>query len=110
MAVKNTKVQDYTMPFETVCAVLRRSDFSKLLDAQFIEEAITPDGREFRYQKKTTLMRYGRNYFVNVKMIGENHTSVAVTTQSRKVTVLIDTSWEKEVTGIFNIMDVLLSR
>lgn len=111
MAVKNTQTKEYNVPFETMRALLRKPEFSTLMDAPFIEEAILSDGVEFRYIRKTDIVRrYGRNYFIKLQKVDDNTTSVAVTTQSRKVTVLFDTSWKREVTKVFNYMDILLSR
>ena len=110
MAVKNTMSKNYTVDYEKIYSALRSSDFSKLLNVSFIEEAIIADEREFRYQRKTDIIRYyGRNFFIKVKELGEGEVCVFVTTQSRKVTVLFDTSWKLEAEKVFNILDVLLA-
>ena len=110
MAVKNTMSKTYPVDCEKIYAALRSPDFSKLLNAPFIEEAIIADEREFRYQRKTDMIRYyGRNFFIRVKETGEGEVCVSVTTQSRKVTVLLDTSWKPEAEKVFNILDVLLT-
>lgn len=108
MAVKNTRARIYHCAFDRMCEILRSSDFSKCIDADFIEEAILSDGVEFRYVRKTDITRYGRNFFIKVKKTEDNATHVAVTTQSRKVTVLFDTAWKKEAERIFSLMDALL--
>lgn len=110
MAVKNTDIKTYNISSEEISAILKSTDFSKCLDADFIEEAILSDGHEFRYQKKTNAFKYGRNYFVKIKETGENKTSVSVTTQSRKITVLFDPLWKKEVEKVFYFIDMLSRR
>lgn len=110
MAVKNTQTKNYDVSYDTLCNLFRNQDFRKCMDADYIEEAIISDYVEFRYIRKTTPFRYGRNFFIKVKKTGENTSSVSVTTQSRKVTVLLDTSWKKEVTQVFNFIDVLLRK
>ena len=40
MAVKNTDVKTYNISSEEISAILKSADFSKCLDADFIEEAI----------------------------------------------------------------------
>lgn len=110
MAVKNTSAKTYTAPYEDICAVLRSPDFSLCMEAEFIEEAILSDGVEFRLRRKTDITRYGRNYFIKVKKTGENQAEVAATIQSRKVTVLLDTSWKKEAEKVFNFLNMLLRK
>ena len=56
---------------------------------EFIEEAILSGAVEFRYCRKT---------------------NVAVTTQSRKVTVLLDIGWEREAERVFDIMEIMLKK
>lgn len=108
MAIKNTEVRVLTAAYEQVCQVLRSSDFQTCLGAPFIEEAIVPDAVEFRYQRLTSWKKYGRNYFVKLKKLDDNRTEVAVTTQSRKVTVLWDIAWKDETDKIFNYLLILL--
>ena len=114
MAVKNTKTKQYDVEYDTMCALLRNPDFSKCLDANYIEEAILSDGVEFRYVRKTNLLKriddYGRNYFIKVNKKENGLTSVSISTQSRKVTVMIDTNWKKEVDKAFSFIDILLRR
>ena len=108
MAIKNTAIKDYEVSCEKLYEILRGEDFSKLLQADFLEEAILPESHEFRFVRKTDWKRYGRNYFVDVKAKDENVSSVAVTVQSRKVTVLLDPLWEEEVKKIYAYLDVLV--
>ena len=110
MAVKNTAERVYNVSWEDICRVLRNPDFSQCIDAEFLEQAIMPDGTEFRFVRKTTLTRYGRNYNVKVKKLTDTEVNVAVMTQSRKVTVLIDPQWKAEVNRIFGFIDMLLRR
>lgn len=110
MAVKNSMAKVYTLPADVICGILRSPDFSKCLDATFIEEAIQPDGIEFRYIRKTVATRYGRNFYIKVKRISEQEAGVSVTTQSRKVTVLFDTAWKREATRAFEFVELLLRR
>ena len=108
MAVKNTETRNYDVEYDTLCNLFRNQDFSKCIDADYIEEAIIRNYIEFRYVRKTNISRYGRNFFIKVEKADEDITSVSVTTQSRKVTVLFDTSWKKEVTKVFDMIDILL--
>ena len=109
MAVKNTAMKDYNVSFDKICNALRCEDFIKCLAADLTEEVILGDAREFRYVRKTDIVRYyGRNYFVKVTPKGEDSVNVAVTTQSRKVTVLFDTAWKTEVDKIFAYIDLLI--
>lgn len=89
-------------------------DFSKCIDANYIEQAVISDYVEFRYVRKTNFLKriddYGRNFFIKVEKIDENTTSVSVTTQSRKITVLHDSNWQKEVTKVFDFIDILLRK
>lgn len=114
MAVKNTKTRNYEIEYNTMCSLLRNPDFSKCLGVNYIEQAILSDCVEFRYVRKTDFLKrmddYGRNYFIRVKKIGENVTSVSVTTQSRKITVLHDSNWVREVDKVFEFIDILLRR
>ena len=110
MAVKNTSERVYSSSWEDVCRVLRNPDFSQCINADFLEEAILADGTEFRFVRKTTMTRYGRNYNVKVKKLTESEVSIAVTTQSRKITVLIDPQWKEEVNRVFGFIDMLLRR
>ena len=110
MAVKNTSTKNYAVSFDDISAVLRSPDFCKCMDAEFLEEAILPSSVEFRYKRKSTVTAYGRNYFIAVKSLDKNLVNVAVTTQSRKVTVLLDTSWKKEVEKAFGFIEMLLRR
>lgn len=110
MAVKNSMTKIYDVPFYNICAVLRQPDFSQCVDAVLVEEAILPDGVEFRFVRKTTMTRYGRNYFVRLVKVNDEQTSVTITTQSRKYTVLWDTSWKNEVNRTFGFIDLLLRR
>ena len=109
MAVKNSMTRTYTESADAIFRVLKSPDFSKCIDAAFYEEAILPDGNEFRYKRLTTATRYGRNFFILVKAAGEEVT-VSVTTQSRKVTVLFDTAWKRETTRAFEFLDMLLRK
>lgn len=108
MAIKNTESRVITATYEQVCQILRSSDFQTCLDATFVEEALLPDAVEFRYQRLTSWKKYGRNYFVKLKKLDDNRTEVAVTTQSRKVTVLWDIAWKDETDKIFNYLLILL--
>ncbi len=108
MAIKNTKTKNYEIEYEKICNILRCPDFSKCLDAAFIEEAILSDAVEFRFIRKSTLWSYGRNYFIKVRKIAENSTDVSITVQSRKVTVLIDPNWEQEADKAYNFIEILL--
>lgn len=114
MAIKNTASKNYNVDFETICDVLRNPDYSTCLDATYIEEAILSDGVEFRYVRKTNLLKrindYGRNFFIKITKESEKITNVAITTQSRKVTVLVDTNWKQEVDKAFSVIDILLRR
>lgn len=109
MAIKNTESRIIPADFEDICAVLRDPDFSKAMQVEYVEEAILPDGVEFRYRRMSTAMKYGRNYFVKLKK-AENATEAAVTTQSRKVTVLIDPLWKTETGRVYDFLEMLLRR
>ena len=110
MAVKNEMKRIYPQSAEAIGQVLRHPDFSQCLDVTYIEEAITPEGTEFRYTRKTDMSRYGRNYFIKLVTLADGQTEVTVTTQSRKVTVLWDIPWKKEVEKAFGFIDMLLRR
>ena len=110
MAVKNELKRSYPQSAEVIAQVLRHPDFAQCLDARFLEEAIMADGTEFRYIRETTMTRYGRNYFIKLVKLSDGQTEVTVTTQSRKVTVLWDTAWKKEVERTFGFLDMLLRR
>ncbi len=110
MAVKNTTDKIYTVSAEALYSVLRDPDFSRCIDAELIEEAIMADGVEFRFVRKTTMQRYGRNYYIKVRKLAEAECDVAVMTQSRKVTVLFDIQWKDEVQKVYGFVDMLLRR
>lgn len=110
MAIKNTEVKEYTIASKEICSVLRSPEFVQCMRADFVEEAILSDAIEFRFRRMTDWTRYGRNYFIKVKSDGKNGSVVSVTTQSRKLTVLIDTQWRKEVAAAFGFIDMLLKR
>ena len=111
MAIKNSKQQEIKANYNVVMEILRSPKFATLIDATFTEEAKTQNGInciEFRYVKKTTMLRYGRNFFIVVPQVDEDTTNVTVTTQSRKVTVLLDTQWKSSVDHVFNVLNALL--
>ena len=111
MAVKNSKQKEFIANYNVIMDILRNPKFATLIDAKFVEEVKTPqnpDCIEFRYVKKMTLMDYGRNFFILVPQIDGDTTTVTVTTQSRKVTVLIDTVWESSVNRVFTVLEALL--
>lgn len=110
MAIKKTMGRTYNVSIEKIRTALRNPYFSQCLDATFKEEAILSDGIEFRYIRKSDWSRYGRNYFVKVKKNQDGRTDVEVTTQSRKVTVLFDPNWEKEVEKIYGIINMLIEK
>lgn len=91
--------------------ILRSSKFATLIEAEFIEEVKlqkNTDCIEFRYVRKTTPLRYGRNYFISVPQIDGDITTVTITTQSRKVTVLIDNAWKYSVDRVISVLEALL--
>lgn len=111
MAVKNQSQKTYCVPLDTISKILLNPDFCQCLGVEYIEAATYPDGAvEFRYKRKTTMTRYGRNYFVKIKKLGENQSEVTVATQSRKVTVLFDTQWKEEVQKTFGFIDMFLRK
>lgn len=87
--------------------VLRNPRFPQLLDVEMIEEAKLADGIEFRYGRKTTWQRWGRNYFLKVSR-AEDGTVITVTIQSRKRTVLFDPAWKQEAEKALNRLEVLM--
>lgn len=111
MAVKNSKKKELNANYNVVMELLRSPKFATLIDAKFTEEVKIPtrtDCIEFRYVKKTTLFNYGRNFFIEVPQIEGDTTTVTITTQSRKVTVLFDTYWESSVNRIISVLEALL--
>lgn len=110
MAVKNGAKKIYTETEEALFSVLKSQDFCQCMDVELYEQAIVPDGHEFRYRRKTSMTRYGRNYFAKVSKTENGEQEVTVTTQSRKVTVLLDPMWKQEVERMFGFIDMLLRR
>lgn len=111
MAVKNSKKKELNVNYNVIMEILRSPKFATLIDSKFIEEAKTQNDDnsiEFRYVKKGGWFEYGRNFFVTVPQIDGDTTTVTVTTQSRKVTVLIDTVWESSVNRVFTVLEALL--
>lgn len=108
MAIKNSMTKSYAQNIEHIKCALRDPRFSRLLEASFLEEAITPEWVEFRYVRKTDASRYGRNYFVQVRPDAAGMTAVTAVIQSRKVTVLIDPKWKQEADRVYSCLDVLL--
>ena len=111
MAVKNSKKKELHANYDVVMELLRSPKFATLIDAKFTEEVKTQKGDnciEFRYVKKTTLLNYGRNFFIEVPQIDGDTTTVTITTQSRKVTVLLDTVWESSVNRVISVLEALL--
>ena len=107
MAVKKGESKIYNLNHTLIAEIIKDERFQRTIDAEFIEEAITPQKHEFRFIRKTTAARYGRNIFISINDAGNNSTTVNATVQSRKITVLIDTSWKKEVERIFSALDIL---
>ena len=108
MAVKHHKTKTYPYSKEAFFAVLNDSRFCKMFESELSEEAKTADGIEFRFVKKTNVAKHGRNYNITVTDGESGSTKVTVTTQSRKVTVLWDPLWEKEVDHIFSILETFI--
>lgn len=111
MAVKNSKKKELNANYSVIMEILRSPKFATLIDSKFTEEAKTQNGDnsiEFRYVKKLSLFDHGRNFFITVPQIDGDTTTVTITTQSRKVTVLIDTVWESSVNRVFTVLEALL--
>ena len=108
MAVKNSLEEVFNAPCDVVMDVLRNPNFATLIDAEFIEEAKTASYLEFRYIRKTTLTRYGRNFFIRVNQAESNKTNVTIITQSRKVTILFDSMWRSEIKHISSALNILI--
>ena len=109
MAVKNSESKNYSFPMETIMEALRDPRMALMIDAPLMLEGKNPEGIIFRYERKTTASRYGRNYEVLLTPGENDTTNVKVTIQSRKVTVLLDTAWEKEAKRVYSGLDALLS-
>ena len=101
--------KEFNANYNTVMDVLRNPKFAALIESELAEEAKTATCIEFRYVRKMSLTTYGRNFFVSVPMIDGNSTTVTVTTQSRKVTVLLDTVWQSEVKRVITALEAMLS-
>lgn len=110
MAVKNSLSKEYRMNYKSVMDTLRNPKFAALIEAELLEEAKTATYVEFRYTRKTSIAhnRYGRNFFIKVPQVDGNTTAVTITTQSRKVTVLLDTVWQSEVKRVFTALEAML--
>ncbi len=111
MAVKNSKSKTLNANYRVVMELLRSLKFATLIEAKFIEEVKTQknaDCIEFRYIKKMSLLDHGRNFFIIVPQIDGDTTTVTITTQSRKITVLIDTVWESSIDRVISVLEALL--
>ena len=116
MAVKNSLEKQLSANCNIVMDILRNPKFSALIEADFVEEAKTAFSKEgktatcieFRYVRKTTPLRYGRNFFINVPQTDGDTTTVTVTTQSRKVTVVLDTVWQSEVKRVVTALEAMI--
>ncbi len=110
MAVKNSTSKNYSFPMETIMEALRNPQLSAIIDASLMLEGKNPEGIIFRYERRSTMSRYGRNYEVLLTPGEGNTTDVKVTIQSRKVTVLIDPAWEAEAKRVYSGLELLLSK
>ena len=108
MAVKNSMKKEINANYNRVMEVLRNPKFAALIEADFLEEAKTSTCIEFRYVRKTSMMGYGRNYFIGVPEVEGDTTIVTVGTQSRKVTVLLDTYWKTAVNRVIKALEALV--
>ena len=111
MAVKNSKQKTFNVNYNVIMDLLRSKKFATLIDAKFTEEVVTANNAdcvEFRYVKKMTLMDHGRNFFISVPKVDGDTTTVTFTTQSRKVTVLVDTVWSSAVDRVITVLEALL--
>jgi hypothetical protein len=108
MAIKKHETKTYDYDINLVKDALRMPRFAELIDAEYIEEAITQNGTEFRYVRKSTSARYGRNFFINVATDAEGKTAVTATIQSRKVTVLLDNTWKLESDRAYASLETLV--
>ena len=108
MAIKKHETRTYDCDINLVMDALRMPRFAELINAEYIEEATTQNGTEFRYIRKSTAVRYGRNFFINVVSNAEGKTIVTATIQSRKATVLLDTTWKIESDRIYASFETLV--
>lgn len=60
--------------------------------------------------RKTANGVYGRNFFIKLMKNEQGGTDVALTTQSRKLTVLLDTQFEEETERHTVFVDMFLRR
>lgn len=108
MAVKNSKKKTLNANYNTIMEILRNPKFATLINANLNEEAKTATCVEFRYIRKTSPLLYGRNFFIGVPQENGDTTTVTVTTQSRKPTVLLDTVWVSEVERVISVLEALI--
>ena len=108
MAVKHQKTKTFPYSKDAFFAVLSDARFYKTLEAKLLEEAKTANGIEFRFYTKTSYQKYGRNFTVTVAGASDANSKITVSTQSRKVTVLWDPLWEKEVNRIFSVIETFI--
>ncbi len=111
MAVNHFETRSCSYTTEALFEALRSETYSKLIDAKFVREyknADQPNTTVFRYERYTTMMRYGRNYEVAITPKEDGTTDVGISTQSRKVTVLFDPEWKKEVEKCFVQLGLLI--
>ena len=78
MALKQKQSKNYAVSYETLCSILRNPKISEILEAEFKEEAKMSNAIEFRYTRKTTLTKYGRNFYVKIESIDEKNSVVTV--------------------------------
>ena len=109
MAVKNSLKKEFNVNYNVIMEILRTPKFATLIEAELVEEAKTENHIEFRYARKTTLTSYGRNYFVTVPQIDGETTTVTITTQSKKKTVLVDIVWLSEAKRVSSVIEALIS-
>ena len=111
MAVKHSIDVYLPANYQVVMDVLRRPQFATLIEAKFTE-AVKPAGTvnciEFRYVTRMTLLDHARNFFITVPQSDGNTTKVTITTQSRKVTVLVDSPWRSKVERVSQVLQALI--
>lgn len=108
MAIKHSKSKFYQYDADIIVNALRNPSLCKVLETELSTEEKKQDGVYFLFVKKTRLDRWGRNYEVLVTDNNDGTSYVRISVQSRKVTVLIDPSWEKHADSFLNHLDFIL--
>lgn len=108
MALKKKQSKNYAVPSDTLCSILRNPKICEFLEVEFKEEAKTSNAIEFRYTRKTTLIKYGRDFYVKIESTDAQNSVVTVTTKYHRYRTLFDHFGKSEIKKVFFFIDMLL--